>query len=375
MAGQTEICKTSANADSQLQGREQYLNEIIVELDPIVEAESKHGPVFRRELFDVAYATYRSIEDNHSKASDIVIDRRGNKFLREKITLLDIYGKERKVRIQADGKCIKYNGQPCMSKRVWAYKCIQSLGQAYNCGEDLCPFNFGVHIIQTEAKDCFKVEDMTAKAGIWAEEWKKSEIYSRLTAFLEEHAGKRMQRVDKILCFGLGCFRTELGRETKRPYVQHLAACLVRDIIARQQGGETPKIYAQDPNYGPTGIAYIKAQFDMETLDDPEGFKALDGNTFVLCVAPNVPVRQIAFGMTHEFGGPAGLFCNSIQSEGLECNGKSCDIRSGSFTPYSLCESSPALWKYKQESTWMEYDDGSEEDCFGDVGVYLKQRG
>jgi hypothetical protein len=31
-------------------------------------------------------------------------------------------------------------------------------------------------------------------------------------------------------------------------------------------------------------------------------------------------------GLTHDSDGPAGMFCNSIRSEGLECKGARCKV-------------------------------------------------
>ncbi|KAF1947532.1 hypothetical protein EJ02DRAFT_306281, partial [Clathrospora elynae] len=192
-------------------------------------------------------------------------------------------------------------------------------------------------------------------------EWQNSEICHKLSAFLQEHAGTTMQHVDKIICFGLGCFPSKHERAQKRAYTQHLAALTIRSILATQQGGPAPPVFTQEPIYCAAGITHIvsPSPFNFTVLDDPEGFRALDGNTFILSVAPNVPVRQIVLGMTHTFGGPAGMFCDEIQSEGLECNGKGSEIDGNQrrFTPYKTCEPSPALWKYKQEGVWMECGD------------------
>ncbi|KAF2689422.1 hypothetical protein K458DRAFT_384070 [Lentithecium fluviatile CBS 122367] len=62
--------------------------------------------------------------------------------------------------------------------------------------------------------------------------------------------------------------------------------------------------------------ASLHSRFDIETLDDPEGFKALDKHTFVLTYSPDVLVRQIVVGMT-ALDGPAGMVCNAIEDDGL----------------------------------------------------------
>jgi hypothetical protein len=128
------------------------------------------------------------------------------------------------------------------------------------------------------------------------------------------------------------------------------------------------QIYAQDPAYRPSDTAYLAEHFDISVVADPEGFKALNGNTFVVSVSPNVPVRQIALDMTEDSHGPAGFFCDHIGSDGLDGDGK---VYSDAH--YTTCNSSPGLWKYKQESHCMEHDDRKGMDCFGNIGLYLKK--
>jgi hypothetical protein len=149
----------------------------------------------------------------------------------------------------------------------------------------------------------------------------------------------------------------------------------VRDIFAQQQGGNVPGVYAQDPAYDPFDTAYLSEQFGITVLQDPEGFKALNGNTFVISLAPNVPVRQIAIDMTHEFDGPAGFLCGAIQSDGMEDDGK--DTRKGGEGEVVVLYTdplSPSLWRYKNKSIWTEVDDRETLKCLRHMGVYLKRR-
>jgi hypothetical protein len=208
---------------------------------------------------------------------------------------------------------------------------------------------------------------MTAK---WRVEWEASDLHAHLTAFLEKHAGSAMQRFDQIICFGLGrpVSQSSYSRELRRSFVQHLAARTLRDIFATKQSGAVPTIYAQDPAYRSSDTAYLAKHFDISVVADPEGFKALNGNTFVVSVSPNVPVRQIALNMTDDSHGPAGFFCDHIGSDGLEGDGK---VYSDAH--YTTCNSSPGLWKYKQESHCMEHDDRIGTDCSGNIGLYLKK--
>lgn len=354
-------------------------NQDIIDLDPILAAEAKHGPVFRRELFDAAYDAYKSIISAAPEEPEL--NGWGNKkqLLREKVTLLDINGDEFSAHVPRDGDVVQREEGPCILRRVWEYASIQELGHMYGAGvrHGLCPYSFAQTEIEVDKGDCFKEDDLLERAPSWKKEWEKSDVFHRLTEFLNEHAAETMVHVDKIVCFGLGCLKAWHEEGGHRSYMQHLAACTIRDIFTCTQGVATPTIYAQDPGYCSAGKFYLAKHFDMKIVDDPEGFKMLDGNTFVLSFAPNVCVRQVAFGITHEFGGPAGFFCDNIDSEGLHFNGKKgCDFpESFAICPYKTCEPSPGLWKYKNESAWREISDKKEENLFGAVGVYLKKKG
>jgi hypothetical protein len=71
-------------------------NVSIIQLKPILDAQKKHGPIFRRELFDVAYAACLAINDKDPNEQVYMSDGRQTRSLRTPITLLDIYGVEKK---------------------------------------------------------------------------------------------------------------------------------------------------------------------------------------------------------------------------------------------------------------------------------------
>jgi hypothetical protein len=344
-----------------------------MQFEPILEALEKHGPIFRREQFEAAYAAYHAI-DNDEPETETYKNYLGRESmtLRSKVTLLDIYGVE--LELSADKAGIKntIDGIPHVGKRLWDYSDLQALAWRNSFGYgSLAPFQFFIRDMPVEEADVSIEPEFHRMAAGWRAAWEASGFFRKLTAFFAEHAGEATQRIDKIVCFGLGLPVSQAQpRSLCRSYIQHLAACTIRDLLPEHQGGRKPKIFAQEPVYGSKDIAYLKEHFDMTILEDPEGFRTLNGNTFVITVAPNVPVRQVAFDMTHEHGGPAGFLCNDIYSEGLEAEGKK-EEELDRFT----CNPSPALWKYKQESVWMEYDDGEEENWFGHMGVYLKRKG
>lgn len=344
----------------------------VVDLDFILEAEAQHGPLFRRELFDVAYAAWQTLINESSDGHELVKDMSQSKEGRGTVTLLDIYGNQVETSVT-----MNKSDDHSVTKRVWMYESLQRLGHLYgqNKANSLRPYTFGWRYIDDEEIDCFEPSVIEAKAPAWEQEWQDSKLCSRLTDFLNQHASSTIEHVDKIICFGLGCFATKQERAGKRDYFQHLAARTIRDIFAQRQGGPAPDVYVQEPIYCTAGIDYIESHFGFKVVNDPEGFKALDGHTFVLTVSPNVPVRQVTMGMTHKSQGPAGFLCNAIDSDGLECNGKGYTREKDYLVcPYTTCPTSPALWKYKNESLWMEHNDKEEGDYFGKIGVYLKRK-
>jgi hypothetical protein len=294
------------------------------------------------------------------------------------VTLLDIHSVEQKISVQREGVKTERYGKPCVTKRAWTYRQLQIPGLDWGEAEvdwKLLPFCF--HTIDVPIEDQedpihLEFDKMTAQ---WQEEWEASDLYAQLTAFLGKHAGAAMRRVDQIICFGLGrpVSQSSYPRELRRSYVQHLAACTLRDLFAAKQNDAAPTIYAQDPAYQSSDTVYLAEHFGIPVIADPEGFKALNGNTFVMSVSPNVPVRQIALDMTHDSHGPAGFFCDHIGSDGLEGDGLEGDGKVHGDANYTTCNSSPGLQRYKQESHWMEHENWKETDCFGAMGLCLKK--
>jgi hypothetical protein len=360
-ANETDITDTPEDAE----------DAPIMRFGPILEAIQKHGPIFRREQFNAAYAAYHIIDDdepepeaykNHSGRESIV--------LQTGATLPDLYGVEQETTLFKAGLTTIIDGKTHVGKRLWNYCDLQDLAYRLSFGHPpLLPFQFFASDLPVDTT-CGPIEpDDHRKASDWRAEWEASDFSRKLTSFFAGHSKNATQRIDQIVCFGLGMpVSQSQPRALRRSYVQHLAACTIRDLLAEYQSGKKPKVYAQEPGYKSKDIAYLADQFDMTVLEDPEGFRVLDGNTFVITVAPNVPVRQVAFDMTHECGGPAGFLCNDIYSDGLESEGKKEDD-----VDLYTCNPSPALWRYKQEGVWMEYDDRDEGDCFGSMGVYLKR--
>jgi hypothetical protein len=329
-----------------------------IQLKPILAAEEKYGPVFRRELFDAAYAAFLAIDDSNPDEQVSVEEGWRSGYLRTEATVLDIYGNEHKVLVPKYEAKIEFGKRSIQTRRAWSYEDLQDLGRKYGEQRDdpLLPFTFTRIDIENENRHMDALSHDPAVKRRAEEAWDMPKLKDSITKFLQQHAGSTAQHVDQIICFGLACpiSPSQDTERTHRSYVQHLAACTIRDIIARSQGGVAPSIFAQDPAYTVASISYLSENFGITVLPDPEGFRELDGNTFVITVAPDVPVRQIVLGMTHESGGPAGIFCNAIDGDGLESDGK---FWAEDFTKrtwhHSTCSPSPGLWSMTIWRRWI----------------------
>ncbi|KAH7080944.1 hypothetical protein FB567DRAFT_532145 [Paraphoma chrysanthemicola] len=356
--------------------------EPVIQLQPILAAQAKHGPIFRRELFDVAYAAYKSIDEGD--ANEIAHRKLDSSsfFTDQEVLLHDLWGNEHPKSILREGIETRED-DVIRHKRNWLYNSLQRLGRAYghNSAKDkrytlsLLPFDFGTRSFPIEEHNP-SVETVPQETlNQWAAQWETSELRSRLSSFFQGEARRQLQHIDQIICFGLGrpLEVSPWPAAACRAYQQHLAACTIRDLIAHTPGCTAPTVFAQDPEYSAAEKTYLSEQLNINVLDDPEGFKALTGNTFVITVSPNVAVRQISVDMTHEDGGPAGFLCQEIISDGLECDGVGLrDAKDWKSCLYSTCPPSPALWEYKQKSIRMEYDDTDGLGAFGKMGVYMK---
>ena len=351
----------------------------VTQLHPILDAQKEHGPIFRRELFDIAYKSWISIDENapENRVSPEQESDHLRRLLNTKAVVADIHGIKHETTLFREGRLREIHGQTYKFDRCWIYHDIQDLGHHYANGDrNLLPFNFGSSDgpVQEELDGETIPPDFHTKAAEFRSEWETSEIHHHLVAFLHENAGTTTP-VDQILCFGLGSpVSSPHPRQLRRSYTQHLAACTIRDVYALEQNARAPQIFAQDPCYTRKDTLYLSTHFSTSVLPDPEAFRALTGSTFVVSISPDVPVRQVALGMTHGSGGPAGFLCSAIEDDGL--GGKSVIMRNGDVVTHFADESSPELQRFKGRSVWGEWGElegGRERECFGRVGCYLKR--
>ncbi|KAF2741163.1 hypothetical protein EJ04DRAFT_592914 [Polyplosphaeria fusca] len=237
------------------------------------------------------------------------------------VTAVD--GKKRSAYFgRKDFEAIKDGTKPNFYLR---YNSLQFLAQYYPGGAPLS-ISF-CHGPLQKIPDCRQDPHLTANIQQWKADWFVSDYRRTLRENLEATLNI-MDSVNKVVCFGLGPIYHFKGR----PYTQHLAACEIRDVLLKVN--KNVQIYAQEPSYCDMCRSELK-KLGITVVDDPEGFLLIDKNTFVVTVAPNVPVRQIAVDLTYEHGGPAGMLCDRIFGDGRPCEDVS-------------CPSSPAVWAWRE---------------------------
>lgn len=124
--------------------------------------------------------------------------------------------------------------------------------------------------------------------------------------------------ITKVICFGLGRLDAwektslrELEASVARSATQHAAALTMAKVLARRAGQSDALLcYAQDPIYTDVEKSLL-ASVGISVINDPKGFLAVDANTLVFSVTPDVPVRQIVADVQW----PAAMVWDEIQPE------------------------------------------------------------
>ena len=75
---------------------------------------------------------------------------------------------------------------------------------------------------------------------------------------------------------------------------QHILALKVRDFLATHYGSNAHEIkcYAQDPLYTPVDEQVLSSE-GFAVVDDPRAFLEVDEASVVICLASDIPVKQI----------------------------------------------------------------------------------
>ncbi|KAL2255520.1 hypothetical protein VTK26DRAFT_3199 [Humicola hyalothermophila] len=122
-----------------------------------------------------------------------------------------------------------------------------------------------------------------------AKMWKESPAGSaELANIISAH---RVPRVTKIIAFGLGlcCGEPKLCTSHR---IQHQAVLTLRQLLEKKMGHKI-EVYAQDPSYMPEDQDMLKNYGIEADTHTSAGFLKVDGETVVVSIGPNVPVKQI----------------------------------------------------------------------------------
>jgi hypothetical protein len=74
-------------------------------------------------------------------------------------------------------------------------------------------------------------------------------------------------------------------------------------------------IFAQDPEYCKQCKKALWDTLDIQAYSDCTGFRAITGNTLVMCIAPSGPLVGLICDITQDFKGPLAMLCNEIDLE------------------------------------------------------------
>ncbi|KAF2636534.1 hypothetical protein P280DRAFT_153322 [Massarina eburnea CBS 473.64] len=365
---------------SHFEGEVQYFK---YDVDSIIDAYSKTGKPFAKERLDAFIAEFKRFRSAGGLYSTTTIH--GENVMSNKSI--------------PDGELTMPGGARYTVKNAIGYTDLLSLSNTRNAEDAICPSMnlcpLTIESLQSPApKPCFNAMTLEAETTKWEGEWTRSPFRHRLTTFLEAHAPS-MRKVTKIMCIGLGCFSqgtAPYGRDPKRPYTQYLAALTVHTILKKH--GHDPVIYAQDPDYCGAGIALLESRWGIRVLEDPDGIQTIDNNTFVVAVANDIPIKQIAVQYTWEADGkegvgPAGMLTERIVNDGTTgWRGKehtvtwergedgelvgvsSMDIRKGEAQWSDV--SDPFVWEWVRKCREGVLGDWTDE-VFGECGIYVRE--
>ncbi|KAF2638294.1 hypothetical protein P280DRAFT_529141 [Massarina eburnea CBS 473.64] len=164
------------------------------------------------------------------------------------------------------------------------------------------------------------------------EQWDSCSTKKDLVKMVRESAVK-MPRVKNIICFGLGSFahrygdcHCKSGEVEVNMITQHLTALTIAETLEEYCINQTTvgqvqdpiPIILQDPGYvdiDRTLLSELSPRF--ETRDDPDGFLAIDENSFVITIACVAPVYEVLADLTAagDCGrGPAGILGDEVNT-------------------------------------------------------------
>ena len=244
-----------------------------------------------------------------------------------------------------------------------------------------------------EPRDCCLYEKQEEEFKHYADKWLESPFCKRLMGYVADKA-RNMTEVKSVVCFGLGPLGPDedfTGFHIMTCYLQHIAAIHIRNTIERAQGkdiGSIP-VYVQDPAYCSNCKRILKYDLDVNVKESNSGFLEVDGNTFVITVAPAAPIRQIVGDLTKDAGGPAGILCQPIDDDGVEAADKIVDMSSPNMYQFALrvkhhnmhvvCRAEKVDSSDEEDDSFNAVYHNEEHDTvqgsiFKDIGLYFKKK-
>ncbi|KAJ4358779.1 uncharacterized protein N0V89_003363 [Didymosphaeria variabile] len=160
-----------------------------------------------------------------------------------------------------------------------------------------------INIIDPETGGTFEQQEKRAEEIKKDSEPERDEIL--------KFVGEAKGTIKKIVCFGLGSI---IGDEE----VNEDAVPLHYTVLKIADKLDIP-VFFQDPSYQEEDEIFLRATiFDpprIQFLQYPEGLYEIDQNTLVFCARnPGFPIRQLVADLTHEYGGPAAIFCPRVEN-------------------------------------------------------------
>ncbi|KAF1960528.1 hypothetical protein CC80DRAFT_580144 [Byssothecium circinans] len=170
------------------------------------------------------------------------------------------------------------------------------------------------HMYNPEEK--ISSEDLEKSILRWTAAWKGSGICDIIVKTLKANA-ETMPRINRVVCFGLGCLNRDSKDGPGMCYVQHLAAATIRDTLQTAQPNDQGhpnviEVHAQDPEYTPRCKGLLE-KINIKTVNATlaEGMTLIDKNTFVMTMTSDPDIFDPVVVLTLPEG-PAGLWSYKI---------------------------------------------------------------
>lgn len=163
----------------------------------------------------------------------------------------------------------------------------------------MCPLHVGT-IIKGKGKG-YTMDAFTHEYAKQSKIWEESKTCQSLLEQLKKFTLGQITGVKKIFGFALGdvdAAKTKYDDDVQRPFAQHATLKTIAKFLKEHNGGREVPCYSQDPILRDGRGAEFIESIGITALDDPKGFLEVDEDTFVVSVAPNIPVRQVIADIT-----------------------------------------------------------------------------